>query len=915
MSPLPTGTVTLLFTDIEGSTRQWQANPTAMNAALERHDQLLHSAIESCGGYVFKTVGDEFCATFAAATDAIGAAAAAQRVLHNAGWPEGVAIRVRMALNTGECVERDGDYFGPAVNRVARLMAVANGGQVLISHTTAALLQDRPLAGTQVIDLGSHLLKDFDRPEAVFQLVIDDVPAEFPPLRTRAARAPTNLTDPVSSFVGREAEIEEVVGLLGRHRAVTLAGPGGAGKTRLATEVGRKVLPDTPDGVWIAELSSITDGRIVAAEVVSGLRISLQPGKEALESLVDVLASQDRLVILDNCEHVLDDAAATADAVLRSCPSIRLLATSREPLRIDGEIVYRVPSLSLPPEDVASRDEVAGSGAVALFTERAAAHVPGFELTDQNVGLVANTCRRLDGMPLALELAAARLSSMSLRQLHDRLAHRFEILTRGSRLALPRHQTLRALVDWSYEFLDEAERTLFERLSVFVADFGLEAAEIVCSFDELDRVAVADLLASLVDKSLVGAAAEDGDERFRLQETLHEYAREHLAARAPQGSRASDADRTAAAHADYFLNLAERAGRDLLGRTFPETASHLEAEDLNLRAAIVHASASPGGADRVLRQFWSARRYWTHAPQQAQTLALLVAARDCAWSILPLDRRAQVLCCESRLLLEIDVQRAMEVASNASDFAIEAGDPALEAWTLCCYTGCLGILGRSEDAAVAASRAVAIARGVNDPILLGQALLLCWCLSPQDEALTLLREGLELAGRSGDMYLLPRLECNVAMELLARGSSEEAWGHLKSAIELTGSEIGPQTANYYALFGFLCLVEGDATRAEQVLLDVLRASWLTGEFVTLIESVFLLASCATALGAEERGATLYGGAESLRAKWGGILEHAAPRGDHDCARLRRDLGGAEFERLYSKGGAMSREEIVKYALR
>ncbi len=886
-----------------------------MSEAVKRHDQLLRSSIESCGGYVFKTVGDEFCATFTAASDAIRAAAGAQRALFAAHLPAGVVLRVRMALHTGECDERDGDYFGPAVNLVARLMEVAHGGQMLVSHSTADLVHDRPPAGTHLVDLGSHLLRDLDRSEAVFQLVVDGVPSDFPPLRTRSVRAPTNLTASASSFMGREVELVDLIGLLGQHRLVTLAGAGGAGKTRLAVEVGWSVLPNTREGVWMADLSSVTDDASVALQVVGELGIAAQPGRGALETLVEVLAVQDRLVILDNCEHVLHGAASTADAVLRGCPGMRLLATSREPLRIDGEVVYRVPSLSLPPSSVTSRNDVMEYDAVALFVERASSQSSGFELTDDNAAIVSGICRRLDGMPLAVELAAARLSSMSVEQLHDRLEHRFKVLTRGNRLALPRHQTLEALVDWSYELLTEAERSAFRRSSVFLGDFSLEAAEDVCSMGDVDRESIADLFSSLVDKSLLVATSEGGDVRFRLQETLHAYAAERFTSQmsAPDGE--NEADRMRAAHANFFLTLAEGAGPKLEGPSFVDAFRQLEAEDLNLRGAIIHAIGTPEGSDRVLRQFWSARAYWGRAQRPAQALELLVAAKEQASPVLSASRRVQLLYCESLLLFGIDVQRATDLALHAADLARAAADPALEAYALFRCSDCLVNVALREAASIAAVKALAISRDLNDPIMLGRALVICSVL-PSEDALPLLHEGLALVKETGDAHTAAQLHEWVGFTIMEMdGDLSEARGHVEAALSLNGRVLSPRTIQIYWMLGDLRLREGDAEGAEALLLDVLRSCWLNGAESEVAGTVWLLALCATARGAAERAAVLHGGNDSLMARWGGRLtEVEVTRRDRDFGILQEQIGDKEFQRLHSEGVDMSRKDIVSFAL-
>ena len=434
---------------------------------------------------------------------------------------------MRIALHAGECEERDGDYFGPAVNRVARLVAIAHGGQVIVSRAAADLVRDQLPSDVHLVDLGSHHLKDMERPEEVFQLTSATTPSNFPPLRSGAGSEvlpeslnPTNLAEPLSSFVGRDAEIGDVVKLLDTNRLVTLTGSGGVGKTRLAVEIGRSLISESPDGVWLVELATVSDPGLVASEVLSDLGISELPGKNAVETLVTVLSTQARVIILDNCEHIVGECAALAVEVLRRCPKISLMATSREPLRVGGEVIYRVPSLSLPPEDVDDRTDLVNSGAVTLFMERAATQTPGFEPTDGEASLVASICRRLDGIPLALELATSRLRSMSLTTLHERLEDRFGLLTRGSRIDLPRQQTLRAMVDWSFDLLSDPERALFRRASVFVDGFDLEAVEGVCALDDIPDGEIADLLASLVDKSLVVAEPHGDEVRYRLQETL-----------------------------------------------------------------------------------------------------------------------------------------------------------------------------------------------------------------------------------------------------------------------------------------------------------------------------------------------------------------------------------------------------------
>jgi class 3 adenylate cyclase len=390
---IPSGTVTLLFTDIEGSTRLWESEPDAMAQALRRHDDMLRQAIKQADGYVFKTVGDAFCAAFADADSALCAVLAAQLALVTEPWPTSRSIRVRMSLHTGICEERDGDYFGPVVNRAARLEAVAHGGQVLISGATAELLSGRLPDGVSIIDLGQHRLKDLGRPEHVFQLGASFLTADFPPLSSLDnPELPNNLPCVVSAFIGRERELSEVRDLMRSARLVTLTGPGGSGKTRLALQVAAELIGTTADGVWLAELAQVTDGGQVAAVVAGVLGLSDQCRPSVLESVSDALADQDLLLVLDNCEHVIDAAAKFCDQVIRRCPRVRILATSRETLGIDGERVYRVPSLSLPQADADNPEELAASDAVRLFAERARAQNPGFVLDPKSVPLVVSIC-------------------------------------------------------------------------------------------------------------------------------------------------------------------------------------------------------------------------------------------------------------------------------------------------------------------------------------------------------------------------------------------------------------------------------------------------------------------------------------------------------------------------------------------
>jgi len=600
----PSGTVTLLFTDIVGSTQLWETQPEAMAVALARHQEVVRAAVEDADGFVFKTVGDAFCAAFWRPGDGVRAAIGAQRALAAETWPESVVVRVRMGLHTGVCEERDGDYYGPTVNRTARLSAAAHGGQTVVSRATVEVVRDTLPDGVVLRDLGEHRLKDLGRPEHVFQIDAEGLGTEFPPLRSLDNRAlRNNLPIQLTSFIGREQELADVRGLVARSRLVTLTGAGGSGKTRLALQVAAELADETHDGVWIVDLAPLSEPELVAATVAAVLAVRDEPGRTVSETLIDVMVDSNLLVVLDNCEHLIDACATLADAVLRGCPGVQILATSREPLGIGGERVYRVPSMALPPESTAIA--VAGTDlsrfeAVRLFLERARDHRPDFVLDDTVAATVVSVCRRLDGIPLAIELAAARLRSMSIVDIAGRLDNRFHLLAGGSRTALARHQTLRALIDWSYDLLDDKERVVLRRLSVFSGGCDLDAAEAVCVTGEGEDVAVADILGSLVDKSLVQADITVGPVRYQLLETIRQYAAERLEHGETEGRSARRA------HALLYLAFAETAGPHLAGVDQPRWFDRVEVELDNIRIAVSSflSGDDPRGALRIAVALW-----------------------------------------------------------------------------------------------------------------------------------------------------------------------------------------------------------------------------------------------------------------------------------------------------------------------
>ena len=535
---LPTGTVTFLFTDIEGSTQRWDAHREAMSAAVQRHDAIVRAAMDAHGGYVFKTLGDAFCVAFARSDAAVAAALDFQRALAAEDFAAVGGLRVRVALHTGTADERDSDYFGPAVNRVARLLSIGHGGQTLLSGVMHDFVLGSLPSRVSLRDLGEHRLKDLSRPEYVYQLVAPDLASEFPALRSLESMA-NNLPLQMTSFVGREREVAEIAELLGTHRLVTLVGSGGIGKTRTSLQVAANLLDGSGNGVWFIELAPLASGGYIPAAIAQVLGLSLPPQGDELAHLVKTLKSWHALLVFDNCEHLIDASAKSIAALLGGCPKISVLASSRQGIGVAGEAIYRLPSLAVSDAgtDGLSATDAAAAPAVALFVERAISADQRFALTDENASIIVEICRRLDGIPLAIELAAARVKILSPRQLRERLDERFRVLVGGSRDVLPRQKTLRALIDWSHDLLDDRERMLFRRLGIFVNGFTLEAATAVGTSDDLGELDLFDVLASLVDKSLVLAEPAGDALRYRMLESTRAYAREKLGAAAESQER------------------------------------------------------------------------------------------------------------------------------------------------------------------------------------------------------------------------------------------------------------------------------------------------------------------------------------------------------------------------------------------
>jgi predicted ATPase/class 3 adenylate cyclase len=636
-------TLTLLFTDIEGSTRLWEREPERMRIALARHDALARAAVLQHGGVGFKSSGDGISAAFEDPLGALGAALQLQLALGDAQATHGIELRVRCGVHTGACERRDNDFFGPPVNRAARIMGAAHGGQILVSEAVASLIRNALPAGVTLRDLGSARLRDLASPERLYQVGHPQLPSDFPPLRSLEL-TPNNLPQQVTGFIGREHELAEVRRLLHGTRLLTFVGAGGIGKTRLSLQAAADAMDAFADGVWIVELAALTDAHGVPQAVASVLGVKEERDLPLMEALLKHLRSRTLLIVLDNCEHLLQACADLASQLLQAAPNVKMIATSRERLRTAGEQVFPLPTLSIPQATGApDAESLMQFESARLFIDRACAAQPAFKASAANAAAIVSICVQLDGIALALELAAARVRALPVETLAARLDDRFRLLGGGDRASSPRQQTLRALIDWSFDLLSETERAVLRRLAVFAGGFTLEAAEAVVAGGDLAEGDVVDPMTSLVEKSLV--TMEASGNRYRLLETVRQYARQRLD-QSGDGSRARDR------HLAFYLAFAESARPQLIGPDQGIWLARLDLERENVLAAHAWAGEAQGSGEAGLKLSSALRRYWVlrgfmgmghritlealsrpdaQAPSPARCEALLDAGQLCGW--------------------------------------------------------------------------------------------------------------------------------------------------------------------------------------------------------------------------------------------------------------------------------------------
>jgi predicted ATPase/class 3 adenylate cyclase/DNA-binding CsgD family transcriptional regulator len=761
VSDLPTGTVTLLLADVEGSTRLWETQPDVMNDAVARLDATLADAVAAHGGVrpVEQGEGDSFVIAFARATDAVACALDLQRAPL-------APIKLRIGLHTGEIRLRDeGNYIGPTINRTARLRELAHGGQTVLSGAVEPLVVDQLPPDATLTDLGSYPLRDLPRPERVIQLGHPDLPGDFPPLRTTNTVASHNLPAQLTSFIGRQKELAELRQFLAENRLVTLTGVGGTGKTRLATQVAIELASDFPDGAWYVDLAPISVPELVPTTVARALGLTDQPGHPTMDTLQRFLGGRELFMVLDNCEHLIEASASLIAELLSNCPGLTLLTTSREPLGVSGEVTWGVPSLSLSDE------------AITLFDDRARRARPDFRVGADNIEAVTEICRRLDGLPLAIELAAARIRALSVNDIVASLHDRFRLLTGGARTVVRRQQTLRASVDWSHALLSDSERIMFRRLAVFVGGFDLDAAHAVADADTSERYQVLDQLTLLVDKSLVVAEDSTVGTRYRLLETVRQYALEKL-------GEAGDAADVRDRHRDHYAAMAAALDTPP-DADYERHLSHVESEISNLRAAFGW-SLENSQVDLALTLTSSLQPMWFtrgHVREGAGWFdAALAADPDLE---IPPAIRARALADNALLEMMSDAGASFDQAQSALTIAREADDPAL---LLRALWVCSFILGYGYDSAAAApyfTEAIELARALDDRWRLSQILTrlagAAVITGDTTTAEAAAAEGRELADEIGDASVSRECRYYLGYVRLAQGDTADAVARFSEA--------------------------------------------------------------------------------------------------------------------------------------
>jgi predicted ATPase/class 3 adenylate cyclase len=945
MSSLPSGTVTFLFTDIEGSTKLAHELPNTWESLRERHHSILRDTIEANHGYVFQIIGDAFCVAFHTVADGLNAAVEAQRELQRDEWGE-TPIKVRMGLHTGSAQFNGTDYRGYlTMAKVQRIMSVAYGGQVLLSNASAELLHTELPAGITLRDMKEHRLKGLPDPERLWQVIAPNLQENFPPLQS-LKEVPNNLPVQLTSFIGREKEVKQIKTRLERNRLVTLTGSGGVGKTRLSIQVASELLDEYPNGVWLVELAPVTDPALVTQTVCNTLDITPQGKTDALNVLTDYLHSKKLLLVMDNCEHLIDACAQLSETLLLTCHDLRIFASSREALGIEGESAYRVPSLSLA-DSHSDLKTIGQCEAVRLFLERAKTILPGYALTERNARTIAQICQRLDGIALAIELAASRVKILKVEQIRERLDDAFRLLTGGSRTALPRQQTLRGTIDWSYNLLSVEERTVLRGLSVFVGGWTLAAAESVCNNENM-----LDLLTRLVDKSLVAVDRDHINEpRYYLLETVRQYAREKLA-------ESGEGEQIRARHLEYFLKLAQRAEPELYGAGQIEWSQKLEDEYENTRAALEWSlQGNPSMGQQLAATVWWSWELNGHLREGYEWLEKMLAVNSeektiiraklltgAGWltSMLGLGEQFGQSFCEASIVLfrELEDEQSTALslfvlsalAMSRSDYAQtlalteksrELFRKAGNKWGVRSAFLQLGNIARAqenfEQAQKSYEESLLLAKEIGDQEGFGVALLSLGSIAEKqgddERAIELYEEALHIEKVVRHKIAISWALVALGVIHIRRGDYAKAEALLDESIEIC-RKTGKQADIAYSLqaLGMIACYQGNYLKARSLYTESLRLLLPLGDKVDLAECIISIARFLAAQGSFDNFAHLLGAAERAAPdikKRTFLLFDIEPEKFMESARAA--LGEEAYTAVHEAGRQMNLDEAVAYA--
>ncbi|HLO34092.1 MAG TPA: adenylate/guanylate cyclase domain-containing protein [Anaerolineales bacterium] len=918
---LPTGTVTFLFTDIEGSTKLSQEYADDLPALLERHQGILKQAIEAHHGFVFQVVGDSFSVAFDSAANALKAASEAQRLLYHEAWFP-APIKVRMGIHTGTAqLANDSSIEGPysgytTLALTQRIMSAAYGGQILLSQITRDLVWGQLPPEVSLLDMGEHRLKDVKHTLHLYQVAGADLPTGFPPLKSLES-FPHNLPIQLTSFVGREREITEAKQLLSNAHLLTLIGPGGTGKTRLALRVAGDLLSSFKDGVWLAELAPLADPSLISQAIAGVFELRELPNIPMVNIITDYLRAKELLLILDNCEHLIEACAQISESLLRNCPRLKIIASSREALGIAGEMVYRVPSLSLPDPAQVRSEALLEAESIRLFVDRATAAQSRFGLTDQNAAFVAQICRRLDGIPLALELAAARITVFSPEQITARLDNRFKLLTGGSRTALPRQQTLRAMIDWSYDLLSGEEQALLRQLSVFSGGWTFEAAESVCS--NLDTL---NLLTQLVNKSLVMVDAGEASTRYRLLETIRQYARDKLL-------EAGESERVRNRHLDFFLKFAEEAEAYMNGPLEMKWRILLDTEYDNLRTAIEWAIEND--VEKDLRLGGALHVFWERHGYEVEGRRLITEALARVQVLSPVEAEStrERITIQAKALNALgllcfgqgDNLGCLRALEESASLSRPIGEKSLLSQALS-YTGMArAFLGERETAYTAAQEAITLAREAGNKILLGTTLInMVGVMAVAFRDVSPLRgygdEGIRYLRESGSHWALAMTVFGFGLFMSTQGNYAEARSQFEACLPLfTELRDRHRLAMVQSELGHLERRQGHFAQARSIYRETIREWQRAGHRAAIAHQLECFAFLAKVQEDTERAACLFGAAEILRENISipmTPVEHFEY--EREVSDLRRNMDEAAFSKAWAEGRAMTMESAIEYAV-